>query len=351
MADSHHGTNKFSNDQHALKKDEGCRFSGGEAWQDPDKTNKASMAYFCEIYLFNGGARTQFIRQGLRQNDPFVFPRLNYFNQDDTRLFNACMLEWCASMDAAPACPAELQQEPLQEINNTQASENKTDWEQGNQYAALSSPGEGKGEATPIATRYTPIAARTRESALEVMRAPAHSAQRAAAQEQSESKNSEATEKVDEQDKAEELTTAIYDASEQLRRAEAELEIKMDQQQQAQQMDMQEKQDAHIGASAEVAKAEVQKEEAKIKLALAQSTLSAAKEKQEAMLLLASSAVQQQMQGISASQAQLGFNLEHGPALEATAEFPAGITASEVEPTVMEQLRVVEAALRGGLAA
>ena len=351
MADSHHGTNKFSNDQHALKKDEGCRFSGGEAWQDPDKTNKASMAYFCEIYLFNGGARTQFIRQGLRQNDPFVFPRLNYFNQDDTRLFNACMLEWCASMDAAPACPAELQQEPLQEINNTQASENKTDWEQGNQYAALSSPGEGKGEATPIATRYTPIAARTRESALEVMRAPAHSAQRAAAQEQSESKNSEATEKADEQDKAEELTTAIYDASEQLRRAEAELEIKMDQQQQAQQMDMQEKQDAHIVASAEVAKAEVQKEEAKIKLALAQSTLSAAKEKQEGMLLLASSAVQQQMQGISASQAQLGFNLEHGPALEATAEFPAGITASEVEPTVMEQLRVVEAALRGGLAA
>ena len=120
MADSHHGTNKFSNDQHALKKDEGCRFSGGEAWQDPDKTNKASMAYFCEIYLSNGGARTQFIRQGLRQNDPFVFPRFNYFNQDDTRLFNACMLELCASMDAAPACPAEPQQEPLQEIN-TQA--------------------------------------------------------------------------------------------------------------------------------------------------------------------------------------------------------------------------------------
>ena len=85
------------------------------------------MAYFCELYLFNGGARTQFIRQGLRQNDPFVFPRLNYFNQDDTRLFNACMLEWCASMDAAPACPAELQQEPLQEIN-TQAGEGKADW-------------------------------------------------------------------------------------------------------------------------------------------------------------------------------------------------------------------------------
>jgi hypothetical protein len=102
---------------------------------------------------------------------------------------------------------------------------------------------------------------------------------------------------------------------------------------------------------AEVAKAEVQKEEAKIKLALAQSTLSAAKQQQEAMLLLASNAVQQQLQGISASQAQLGFNLEHGPALEATAEFPAGITASEVEPTVIEQLRVVEAALQGGLAA
>ena len=136
MADAHHSTNQFYYDTTALKKDLKCRFLGGDAFVDPDKTNRASLAYLGQQHLFKGKqARSQFIQSGAAQGDAFFFPRQDAANnEEDTRLYNEQQAKNAASLRQLNACPAGERDEPLQQISSRAQP---SSWQVGNQFAAL----------------------------------------------------------------------------------------------------------------------------------------------------------------------------------------------------------------------
>ena len=161
MADAHNSTNQFYYDTSALKKDEKCRFKGGDDFVDPSKTNRASLAYFGPQHLFKGKqARSQFIRSGAAQGDAFYFPRQDAaHNEEDTRLYNKGQVENAASLRQLNSCPAGERDEPLQQIGSR--AQETSDWQAGNKFAVLERTGdsaEGKEAEPTIKKSYTPVA-------------------------------------------------------------------------------------------------------------------------------------------------------------------------------------------------
>ena len=353
MADAHNSTNQFYYDTSALKKDEKCRFKGGDDFVDPSKTNRASLAYFGPQHLFKGKqARSQFIRSGAAQGDAFYFPRQDAaHNEEDTRLYNKQQVENAASLRQLNSCPAGERDEPLQQIGSR--AQETSDWQAGNKFAVLERTGdsaEGKEAELTIKKSYTPVAPVARAQQ-QPRRASPQRAPAAPPQERPEGKRADPEDTADAQAleaEVQQVTAAIFDAQEKLRREKEAAEVQRGDAHETRMQMQQEQQMAQMEAMELVARAEEMREAATLAHALAQSRLTAANEQAEGQTLLVANAVSAQIQGITAARAALAASLD-GPALEANEEHPAGIPASQVQLTALEQLDVTLAVTARGL--
>ena len=320
----------------------------------PTRRTRASLAYLGQQHLFKGKqARTQFIRSGAAQGDAFYFPRQDAaHNEEDTRLYNKGQAANAASLRQLNACPAGERDEPLQQISSR--AQETSDWQAGNKFAALDRNGdaaEGKEAEPTIKKSYTPVApvARAQQQPRQAssQRAPA-----APPQERHEGKRADPEDTADEQAleaEVQQVTAAIFDAQEKLRRAKAATELQRGDAHDARMQVQQEQQMAQMEAMDLIARAEEMQEAATLAHALAQSRLTAATEQAEGQTLLVANAVNAQIQGITASRAALAANLATGRRSRASEEHPAGITASQVPLTAREQLDVTLAVTGRGL--
>ena len=92
-------------------------------------------------------------------------------------------------------------------------------------------------------------------------------------------------------------------------------------------------------------------EKAKVDYALAKSTEEAYEKMSRQQMLMVTSAVQAQTEGINLSRKTLEYNLKNGPALEAANGCQAGITRDKTGLTIADELGVLQNVLSGGLEA